>query len=185
VEDEVSNKTVELMHASLDAARTAMQSGDCAWLYARAVTQAGDAAQLSLTLERQGAELREVSEARDAFLARAQKAETDVIGMAAAIADELRGLRQRAEKAETRLEKMRLDNALPEIMHRFSPLWRCTACGEFYGDGQSCSSWRWTGDAMEHYCDHHPQAGHFPARKVTPDALAAAFRLADEKGRAP
>lgn len=181
----MSSKTVELMHASLDAAMAAMQSGDCEWLYAMAVTQAGDAAQLSLTLERQGAELRGVSEARDAFLARAQKAETDAIGMAAAIDDEMRELRQRAENAEKRLEKMRFDNALPEIVHRFSSLWRCTACGEFYGDGQSCSSWRWTGDAMEHYCGHLPQAGHFPARKVTLDALAAAFRLADEKGRAP
>ncbi len=180
----MSNKTVELMHASLDAARTAMQSGDCAWLYARAVTQAGDAAQLSLTLERQGAELREASEARDAFLARAQKAEADAIGMAAAIDDEMRELRQRAENAEKRLEEMPFNNTLPEIMHRFSPLWRCTACGEFYGDGQSCSSWRWTVDAMEHYCGHDPQAGHFPAGKVTPDELAAAFRLADriEKG---
>jgi hypothetical protein len=185
VEDEVSSKTVGLMHAALDAARAAMQAGDCARLYAMAVTQAGDAWQLSLTLERQGAELREASEARDAFLARAQKAEADAIGMAAAIDDELRELRQRAEKAEKRLEEMPFNNTLPEIMHRFSPLWRCTACGDFYGDGQAVSSWRWTGKAMEHYCDRHPQAGHFPARKVTPGELASAFRLADEKGRAP
>lgn len=80
-------------------------------------------------------------------------------------------LRARAKKAERDALRDMTLRAHP----RFSPHWRCTACGAWLGDadGDGLAAWRWTGEAFQHTHADSAQAGHFDAEHMTVEKLRA------------
>lgn len=79
-------------------------------------------------------------------------------------------------------EVLRLRDATYRASPRFSPHWRCTACGEWLEDaeGDDLAAWRWTGEVYQHTHTESAQAGATDAELVTVPRLRA--ECADLRG---